>query len=1520
MVDNFGSGVGRVLDPQQAQYTQVIWQQGKPPTDHELNLMQQIDSDWRKQFILRNTPSGWLGDDVNSSKAFTTNAQWSNWFKFGRQQNGESNSVTWAVVNGWLVPVRGTKTGTPPGSPNNSDSWNKITLDPPPSNSGDFRSDFAFLEVWLARVPSTPSTLNKPSTTAVYRHGNVEGGASYLPDDIQDPAIGFETTQRVQVQYRVRVVKGLIGLSTYPDGFDPTTVKGQGAATAATSYTFANMRSTLGDAGLWRAGDGTANALGTVDGYVYAIPLCVAFRRNSVAWSGDPSQNLNGGFNRNPLAVDRTGVKTFSTTPTLLAGITATATSLTLVSATDIPLPASPASPVLIQVGDELMTYGGSGAAITGTTVSNLVRGVNGTRAEAHPAGATIQIVSGRPDGLFSDQVAATDILDLRHVVNPNGFNYPALLQSSFDKLLRGQLRANWKRSGGGPQGTFVTYQDRVSASVAGLGVTKVDSPDNIRMIYSDAAVQQRIEVVCIPFASAVVSPAVQPVGATWSLSLSASTTRQRTGGQWDTELSDGDGLGDRILVPVAQFKNTVPGSDGDQVRILNEVTAEGTSGVSTGNTVFTDTGNMSNVRPGDTLVVFHGAAKGTYPVTLSSDDTCTVESNIPAATGVTYVVRKGHGSFSIRVDGQEGPLPPHRYRITPSNPTPSDDAVIEFVGAGTPFPLTASIGKTLYITAHVQYGSGRGVSRRPDSLHSIQMVNPNADLLVQQFGVNASTLPSLRTAWAPLWSKYRNEEYKGLLPVTAESYADLGSKTLVLSPFRRVTLPAAMMTTDGSSANPYTASFTTGTVATSSGTTFTDATKNFPALGVVVNDLVTIDTGIAVGHYRVVGGIGTTTFTVDRAIPATTNISYSMRHVQGVMPLNKADGVTAKWTSTDPLGLFSGTTEGTASTKNFYVTLPRHLIPGWGAVHVPVLPANGTVFHQGINYMLQSREGLSTSVTDSDHNKNYINYTNGTQSYAAMSTGNFSGVSTVPATYNSTFTFGGNTFAGTRFFTDARGMGRKGIELPPFYGVARVFGVYESADYKANGSAFNASTRETTGSGAKNLLRQNFTGPTFWVEVDDDGDSTFILNADVLDLSKSPTPIGSFAAAHYVIEASVFGFDRGSFDSDRPFRLVLSRNRAVAISGTRGNNVTAITGPVTIVPAPVTSSDTALVNYSRTPYQGDPWGSQTSYVDTGYSPGSMSSAIAYQVASSNLDLASLTRPNQKPLEVLAALGFVTTLGTGRISGDVVSPSDYDFRNVAFEDPSAFPPVSGVAPRPGYLLGALSNAGLPDSEVGADYLGCTDRLPLGSLVKDKDFRGGRLSNTSASPFIYLNDLGVGVGTASQSMTATLEQSSVDMNTASLSPGLPGDVLVHVDGEVTNYALLTNFRANRGGSAFVGSGDRPGGEVYAVYSDINGTEGGTRVLTGRAYLVRNAPTSVGANEVSAGDELMLLVITTASEVDAHGHPAKVVIGTNGTSEGYSSADLYRIEGHPLMSNFTRYTVSASDITLPNSVDL
>jgi hypothetical protein len=1439
MTDNLGPGVSRILASEGTQYIETIWQQGKPPTDADLNLIQQLSLEGQRNSILRGMPSGFLGNETNLQAAFVTDPKWSNYFKFGSQRVGEKAPVVWANVNGYLIPVSGTLTRTgsgSPGTPNDTDISNFITLDPPPAASGNSRTDFVFLEVWKARIQSNPSSSNKPSASGVWKYGNVESGGTPIADDIIDPAFGFETNQRVQIQYRIRVVSGLIGLSGSPDGFDATVVKAQGAAASATSFVFENMRVKLGDPGLWRAGDGNQNALGTVDGYVYAIPIAVVFRRNSIEWSGNPSQNLNGGFNRNPSA-DRTGVKIFSTVPTLAANISAIATSLTLASAANIPMPTS-VNPVLIQIGDELMTY----TSIVGASVTIGARGVNGTRAEAHSAGAVIKVASTRPDGLYADQITAADILDLRHVVNPNGFDYNALLKGSLDKLLRGRLRANWKRSGqqSAGAGAVVHYQDVISNVSPALGTAKLDGPDGIRMIFSDAASVQPIE--CIVSPSITGTYPYTGVGIsltstiTWSLQIQAVTTQQNTNGVFTS--------GDKIMLPISQLQQ---GLEADQVRWLND--------------------------------------------------------------GVL-------GEVKLRIEGETNNLPSTMFSVS------TDGSGNLVITVGSSFPSISST-TFLHVTAYAVYGAGRGLSLRPDALHSVSYTNPSIELAVQQSGTPSSNKGS-RVSWAPLWGKYRGTPLNGLLPVTAEAFSDLGSKTIIMSPFRRVTLPN-LVTIDGNAANPdTTAKFSSSTGEANDTSTFTDAgTVQTAAVG----DSLVITSGVGAGRYTILAASGNN-YTLDRAVRGiATGITYSVSAAQGVMPTRSlSTSAGTKWggNPTDPLNLFCGSSMSTAAQKNIYVTVPRHLMPGWGELRLPILVDDSTLFSRGPNFGVLSKAGSSHTSADA----NYVNYNpSPTRTYALFATD--SATTSGPLTYTTiTYnTVSSDGAAGIRQFTDTRGLGRQGLELPPFYGVARLLGVYEAGEYArtaGGGSGVNPSTRDVNGAGATNLLRQNMTsseGPLMWIEIDSDGDSTFVLNAEAIDISRSTVnPIASFAAGKYVVEASIFGFDRGTFDLSKEARLVMTRPTGgsdswatlannTPVSGVRANNINkAVAGPVLVVPGPLTASDQVVVNYSRTVYQGDAWGSQSSNMDLPQRVGPLLSADAANLSNLKLNQGSLTRPNQKVLEVLAATSFSTTLGTGRYSADA-STNPLTLVDVGYEDHTNYPPTNTVAPRPITKAGNFVTADL--SSIGSEYLGCTERLPMGALFRDKDFRGQAFG---ASPLVVSDTCGAGAVTR----LAIGHEEAEEAPVGSMSSGIgsPGDVIVLVDGEQINLTSLINYRVNRGGSVFVAGGAHPGGAVSLQNQAVVAQTDHVNVLQGRALLVRNTVTNVGSNEVSAGDELMLLVLTTAQQHLPVGVPAagQLTIGTAGEGEGYSAADLYRIEGHPLVKDNVNLQIDPSTIKI------
>jgi hypothetical protein len=176
----------------------------------------------------------------------------------------------------------------------------------------------------LVMVPSGATLVggadrpNKPDQMHLYRHGNTQAPLAVCPvDDLMDTTIAEETALRVQVNYRIRVTGSAeaVNFKIEPDGFSNAVIMAQGGMAApVATYPFVpadkatvNANSSalaygIEDSGLWVAGDGTsaaATALQTLDGYVYAIPICFVFRRNdaeAAALGFDPETNSNGGL------------------------------------------------------------------------------------------------------------------------------------------------------------------------------------------------------------------------------------------------------------------------------------------------------------------------------------------------------------------------------------------------------------------------------------------------------------------------------------------------------------------------------------------------------------------------------------------------------------------------------------------------------------------------------------------------------------------------------------------------------------------------------------------------------------------------------------------------------------------------------------------------------------------------------------------------------------------------------------------------------------------------------------------------------------------------------------------------------------------------------------------------------------------------------------------------------------------------------------------------------------------------
>lgn len=272
-------------------YESVIIQEDKPVIDWELNLHSEVGSAARKNSNSGSFPTVWLDGDFFEC----SNPSFNGSYAFLSATPGNENRFTLRasnlMFNGW--PLRFEYSGT------NTDNLNVITLPAPPVAGA--RTDLVILEVWRALISPIPSLANKSATGLIVRHGNIKApDLVNLADDLIDPIFAAETTRRVQIQYRFRVISG-VDTSGFPNGIDDPIVfantvsdfAGPGADGSVSAFNYVAVSD---DSGLWIAGTGDAagaTALGTVDGFMYATPICAVFRRNTSTF--DRTVNLNGG-------------------------------------------------------------------------------------------------------------------------------------------------------------------------------------------------------------------------------------------------------------------------------------------------------------------------------------------------------------------------------------------------------------------------------------------------------------------------------------------------------------------------------------------------------------------------------------------------------------------------------------------------------------------------------------------------------------------------------------------------------------------------------------------------------------------------------------------------------------------------------------------------------------------------------------------------------------------------------------------------------------------------------------------------------------------------------------------------------------------------------------------------------------------------------------------------------------------------------------------------------------------------
>lgn len=1407
MAINLGNGVARTLTPEQRQFITVVGQMGKPPTDHEFNMAQQVQFEAFSNYVRRVMPSGWLVDPTLAKQDYLTDKSWSNFFKIGNPATGETTPVLWANVNGWLVPVAGTQLST------TGDVSNRVRLNPPPAS--DTRTDFVFLEVWLALIQPNPATTNKPAADKIWTYGNVEFGQANLDDDLQDPAIGFETTRRVQLQYRLRVFgsgEGLgasVALDVYPDGLGDPNVLGQGASTSpVTGFAFSNMRDDLGDPGLWRAGDGNSNnALGTADGYVYAIPLCAVFRRNVSTFTaanlaGNPNQN--GAFNRNPSA-------SFLTDPREGAKTLATATLTNALSPTDVGAiqidnlvdsgfddPKHVLSNVFMLIDGEIIGISAVDSAPTPGTITIPAggRGRGATRATRHEAGTVVQFYTIQPEGLFGDEIAEGDLLDLRRSVNPGDWDYQRILLHNVAALAENRLQSTWKRSAvGDTQGPSVIEVDLLHAdgATAALNQTEpVDGPDGIRTVFSDSATMQTdVTVLCDndaaltagfttdQFDSTVswdVGADFKPTGFVNNLGASGSfgngsvfflhiggdngaqgaraTFRDGTERAvrfvspqeyWKTSFPDEDtglqhpvtirALDQYALHPLAPGELTidsdagtkhpgpfyplretnferpfivlggllnsslkVAGLDSDSVgsvspglvagpeidlgidfdvlggfytldssgNFANDPTAVTTALLRDERTLFdmlTNGGRDNTGRSSEVYIVLYGdtafrdnngafkvIGAGTVGYTTNNASNATSVVVEPLSAGVTdFVIAAGQtltAEFRSQItnveDGSGFAATDPALAIVLTDIQGSELGTANpwnplNLGEGSAFDHTIpnQIASKLQISCALLYHPGRGgMARIPDDLWRVSLVQGGNTYLRQAIGTVDTSFPSesgipdqetfYDTAPVGIWNRLpslglgensspKATDFGGNVVAFSEQdrehevFVDKGSKTLVIRPFQDQSMTLKAITTE---ATPSLLGDTT-----------------YP--GAIPKDGA---------------GIFTTGLQMGFPVPS----EYMPRFGRQDIPFH-----------VDITGVGSGT----------FLNGINHLFTDDVDPTLPVFSVIGGQDNTSAGNLVLPIYFQTGATSGHDYAVYGTIVGPGTAAYQARLTTTIGTLTSEAADITSRL---------AAVQSSDLGAGLVGIQLPPYLGIARLYGVYDRDDFIAKGGlTFGADRVTPVADPPTNLLKTDAEQQTLFIFQDGakdltltDGDHTYIIPEEAVDVSLSPNFVSGskdqFTDFEYVIEAAVFGFAQGFINQNN--YVVARRHTGSGALVLDGSDPELELIQMTI-PSAAQLNDRWYAGFSRTPYQGDPYMTReaTTRTTTDYESryGQVSTADAFflnepiEQFDSNGDL-QVETPNPRPFQVLASIDFFTTLGTGKVGGELFPGTPLD--------------------------------------------------------------------------------------------------------------------------------------------------------------------------------------------------------------------------------------------------------------------
>jgi hypothetical protein len=1405
--ESFGPGVSRTLTALAQQFTTVVWQADKPPLDSELNLMSQVDWENLAQVVRSQVHSGFFLDPTQCEADYQTDPMNSNQFILAQpfvdpSGHAETAPVLYANVNGWVVPVAGSL--MPVGGGGDSVE-NRICLYPPPST--DSRTDFVFLEVWRAMVAPNPSTANKPSAGELWKYGNTQYGGTNLVDEIEDPSVGFETTERVQLQYRFRVVgsgDGLgtsVDLKTFPDGLTDPVVLGQGtAASPVAAMTFSNMRRELGDPSLWRAGDGNpANALGTVDGYVYAVPVCAVFRRNTtpftaISTGGTPNQN--GGETRTPSALSS------SDATTLLAASLVNDLPETTVGWAQINNYAGSGlgDPNLFPIGT-LRRYLVVGTGINREVIAfdlntdpvghpdfifiNLLgRGRAGTQARFHPAGTPVALYTTRPDAVYADQITLSDILDMRRGINFGDWDYGRLLQKGVSAIIQNNLRTTFKTSGtgGNTVGPVTTEVSQFLSGAAPTHVATVDATNDIRTVWSDsAALQSEVTVALDNQASLIAATHVtsttfdDTIAASWSmgadfkpngfLNCGSGVQGWANGSVIFIDIGGNDGAHGarygilnaqkavRFLSPREAWK---PGQSGLtyhhpwQLRFIGGVSGNLNNGSPTANpnnddnayragyiTTPATSSNATGVLVGDhpgpmfplmeenferPFIVLGGVVNpvlrftGVPATSTNLVNAPQTEVNIASINWDTTTLTFGREQKSLRDyltnDGTNFTgLESRLYLVIYGDPVNRDNnGAFQVTGAGTSSAVDGPY--TMNVSTDVHHLVVRPMSMDFQSFQNSVTATVTIEFRSQDIYAeddNGSTNPPQGIAvvltdlrgeptysggtTTPWWDVGMNYQLKTdgtrLYPITSKATLTMdllwspnhGASPRVPDQVYRFGVqspPVSFVRSPVSVQDPIfqaDTSYPNGDVVFD--TTHVQLWNRLPSNGLFEP--------YAPGYGGNVVGLTEqdreAELFVDPGSKTVVIRPFQRKSaiIKGLVIEDAPYGVTPPTTLlgdpnyTLPVFPKDGNNLFETSHTEAYL-IPPEFMPRFGRQDIPYHFYTGASdpVYPGINHLFLDQPGSTANVFNIIGGVDLLGGA-GVESILFDTTASYAAASTTGGAPHTCYG------ARKRYLSDVissdLGTGMWGIELPPYLGIARLYGVYEINDFLAhcdgtNVGAFLNNDRTTLivgtgGTPPTNILRTDASKQTLFIcqnggnavagfETGGTASHTYIVPDSAIDITQVPTYVvgNGFNDFNYVVECVVFGFAEGFISQNCYVLARLHSGIGSVITSTSNLELGAVD---MVLPAPPPTVALPYEVYDRTVYQGDPYmtrdGSVVQTADYGARYGQIKQSQAFGLVTSVLPQSVVERPNARAIEVLATMDFYTTLGTGKIGG-----------------------------------------------------------------------------------------------------------------------------------------------------------------------------------------------------------------------------------------------------------------------------